>query len=286
MKSYEIHVKTCEIMSEMRLLQGGEACERPKYLWSCLGGLMIAPVFLSIPAARLLGTQLCLTLVLLGMMSAAFGFDCLAKRLRPTKYLALGLLLLLLAVVIQIAASLDRVDGKEWLCGLYSTASLGVGASYGVQAKMNKRLARDLGSATRAAAFCNLSAMAWGVPTILCLLIVGIPCDFLARDWWLWCLGGLQSAFYTSSLAHLPKLLGYSVPFILITAGKLSTAALADSAGLFAPPLAVSGSRILSVAITVLASVALAVDQSKSESLRVELNRSLSAADVGEGAVT
>ena len=277
-------VKKLGVMGEMRLLQGGEACERPKYLWSCCGGLVIGPAFVTFPAAHLLGTQLCLTLVLLGMMSTAFGFDWLANRLHPSKYLAVGMLLLLLAVAIQIVASLHMLEGNKWLCAIYSAASLAVGVSYGVQAKMNKRLARDLGSALRAATFCNCSAMAWGLPTILCLLLVGIPFDFLAKDWWIWCLNGLQSAFYTASLAHLPKLLGYSVPFILITAGKVFTAALADSLGFFAPPLAVSLWRYLSVAITVLGAVALTVDKTKSQEARAELESSLSGDEVARSA--
>ena len=37
------------------------------------------------------------------------------------------------------------------------------------EAKMNNRLARDLGSTARAAAFCNLTVMTWGLP--MCLVL-------------------------------------------------------------------------------------------------------------------
>ena len=53
-----------------------------------------------------------------------------------------------------------------------------------------------------------------------------VPFDFVADDWWIWLLSGLQSAFYTYSLAELPKMIGYSAVFILVlagdTAGQLS----------------------------------------------------------------
>ena len=45
------------------------------------------------------------------------------------------------------------------------------------QAKMNNRLACDLGSSARAAAWCNVTAMLWGLP--LCWVLV-------PRKWWWW----------------------------------------------------------------------------------------------------
>lgn len=48
---------------------------------------------------------------------------------------------------------------------------------------------------------------------------VGIPLDFTVDDWWIWLLLGLQSAFYTYSMARLPQVLGYSVSFVLVITG-------------------------------------------------------------------
>lgn len=204
----------------LQQLQGGATPKRPKYIWSCCGGMLIAPAFVCTPAAALLGTQLTLTLLLLGMMSSAFLFDCLASRISISRYFLAGIILSLGAVAIQSFASVGQVSGNEITCVLYALGAVGAGISYSLQAKMNKRLALDLGSSARSAAFCNITAMIWGLPTCFVLVKADVPLEFRASDWWIWLLCGFQSAFYTCSLAELPKSLGYSPTFILITAGS------------------------------------------------------------------
>ncbi|CAE7438940.1 Zranb3 [Symbiodinium sp. CCMP2456] len=236
-------------------LQGGPAPNAPTRKWSVLGGFAIIPVFVCTPAAAFLGTQMILMLVLVGMMTCAIIFDCRGKRLRMTRYNSMGLCFLAAAVGIEMADSISQVTGSASEIAFYSACTLIAGVCYSVQAKMNKRLARDLGSSARSALFCNLTSMLWAIPLCITLQTRGIPLNFQESKWWIWLLCGLQSAFYTYSLAELPKLIGYSVLFVLVLAGKLTTASLADTFGLFSPPRPVSVARFVSVGITVLGAV-------------------------------
>ena len=218
-----------------------------------------------------------LMLVLVGMMTCAIIFDCRGKRLRLTRYNSMGLCFLAAAVGIEMADSISQVKGSSSEIVFYAACALIAGTCYSVQAKMNKRLARDLGSSARSALFCNVTSMLWAIPLCITLQTRGIPLNFQESKWWIWLLCGLQSAFYTYSLAELPKLIGYSVLFVLVLAGtrgwgskvqgpasfvsvkpqcrstehlegKLTTASLADTFGLFSPPRPVSVARFVSVA--------------------------------------
>eukprot|EP00435_Cladocopium_sp_Y103_P049259 s967_g14.t2 len=237
----------------LSILQGGPAPAKPKYLWSAFGGLVVLPGFVATPAAALLGTQ----------MSSAFLFDWSGNRLQITRYVVLGILLLLGAICMQLLSSIPDLHGSDLKLLGYAVAALLVGVCYTLQAKMNNRLARDLGSTARAAAFCNLTAMTWGLPMCLALVDFGVPLDFAMGDWWIWLFLGLQSAFYTYALAELPKVLGYSVSCILVITGKMCTAALADTIGLFAKPLAISPWRCISVAATLLGAVSLTFSRAR-----------------------
>mmetsp|Transcript_110997 Transcript_110997/g.264840 ORF Transcript_110997/g.264840 Transcript_110997/m.264840 type:complete len:350 (+) Transcript_110997:47-1096(+) len=236
-------------------LQGGPTPNAPTRKWSVLGGFAHIPVFVCTPAAAFLGTQMILMLVLVGMMTCAIVFDCRGKRLRMTRYKSVGLCFLAAAAGIEMADSISQVTGSAAEIAFYAACALVVGVCYSVQAKMNKRLARDLGSSARSALFCNVTSMLWAVPLCITLQTRGIPLHFQESKWWIWLLCGLQSAFYTYSLAELPKLIGYSVLFVLVLAGKLTTASLADTFGLFSPPRPVSVARFVSVGITVLGAV-------------------------------
>lgn len=236
-------------------LQGGPTPNAPTRKWSVLGGFAIIPVFVCTPAAAFLGTQMILMLVLIGMMTCAIVFDCRGKRFRINRYNSVGLCFLAAAAGIEMADSISQVTGSAAEIAFYAACALVVGVCYSVQAKMNKRLARDLGSSSRSALFCNVTSMLWAVPLCITLQTRGIPLHFQESKWWIWLLCGLQSAFYTYSLAELPKLIGYSVLFVLVLAGKLTTASLADTFGLFTPPRPVSVARFVSVGITVLGAV-------------------------------
>lgn len=249
----------------LSILQGGPAPAKPKYLWSAFGGLVVLPAFVCTPAAALLGTQLTLMLLQTGMMTSAFLFDWSGNRLQITRYVSLGFFMLLGAVCMQLLISIPDLYGSDLAALLgYSVAALLVGVCYTLQAKMNNRLARDLGSTARAAAFCNLTVMTWGLPMCLVLVDLGVPLDFVMGDWWIWLFLGLQSAFYTYALAELPKVLGYSVSCILVITGKMCTAAFADTIGLFAKPLAISPWRYISVAIILLGAVSLTFNKARS----------------------
>ncbi|CAL1158594.1 unnamed protein product, partial [Cladocopium goreaui] len=242
----------------------GPAPAKPKYLWSAFGGLVVLPAFapwlsgfmaegvhsgcgaightIDPDAASDGDDAWC-------WMTSAFLFDWSGNRLQITRYVSLGFFMLLGAVCMQLLISIPDLYGSDLAALLgYSVAALLVGVCYTLQAKMNNRLARDLGSTARAAAFCNLTVMTWGLPMCLVLVDLGVPLDFVMGDWWIWLFLGLQSAFYTYALAELPKVLGYSVSCILVITGKMCTAAFADTIGLFAKPLAISPWRYISVA--------------------------------------
>mmetsp|Transcript_63857 Transcript_63857/g.149935 ORF Transcript_63857/g.149935 Transcript_63857/m.149935 type:complete len:345 (-) Transcript_63857:85-1119(-) len=235
--------------------QGGPKPSMPAKRWSVFGGLFAAPVFVCTPAAALLGTQMILMLVLVGMMTTGIIFDCRGNRLRMTRCNSTGLVLLVVAVGVEMTDAISGVHGNEYVIALYTVGALVAGACYSIQAKMNKRLARDLGSTARSALFCNFTAMLWAVPLWITLESSNIPLDFQREKWWIWVLCGLQSAFYTYSLAELPKIVGYSVVFVLVLAGKLTTASLADTYGLFSAPRPVSITRFVSVGITIVGAV-------------------------------
>ncbi|CAE7673026.1 Zranb3 [Symbiodinium pilosum] len=187
-------------------------------------------------------------LVLVGMMTAALIFDFRGNRLLLNRYNTFGLLLLAVAVGVEVIDSVSQVHGTYYDIIFYAICSFIAGTCYSIQAKMNKRLARDLGSTARSALFCNVTAMVWAIPLWIVLQSSGIPLSFQEPKWWIWLLCGLQSAFYTYSLAELPKMIGYSVVFVLVLAGKLTTASLADTFGLFSAPRPVSVARFVSVA--------------------------------------
>jgi len=72
---------------------------------------------------------------------------------------------------------------------------------------------------------------------------------------------GLQSAFYTHSLAELPKQIGYTVVFILVLAGKLVTAAVTDVTGVFSAPMPLSPWRCASIAAMVVGAIFYSMDR-------------------------
>lgn len=224
---------------------------------------MVAPSFVTTPAASLLGTQLVLMILLIGMIGSALFFDCTAGRFRMIKRKLLGLFLLLVGVGLELIDAIPAVQGNLILVVFYCMATLLSGCLFGLQAKMNKRLARDLGSTARAAACCNFSVLLWATPIWLALRVgSGIPFYFRVEDWWIWMLCGLQSAFYTHSLAELPKLIGYSIVFILVLAGKLVTAAFTDVIGAFSPAMPLSPFRCASVAAMVFGAVLYSMERS------------------------
>jgi len=252
----------------LSLVQHGERPQWPKRKWSWFGGLVVAPSFVTTPAASLLGTQLVLMLLLVGMIGAAITFDCMAGRFHLIKRKFVGLLLLVIGVGLELIDAIPEVQGNLILVLSYCVATLLSGCLFAVQAKMNKRLARDLGSTARAAACCNFSVLVWATPVWLILRFgMGIPFYFRVDDWWIWMLCGLQSAFYTHSLAELPKLIGYSVVFILVLAGKLVTAAFTDVIGAFSPPMPLSAFRCASVAAMVCGAVFYSMERSPNTSV-------------------
>lgn len=243
-------------LSALALLQGGAPPKRPAKKWSLFGGVVVLPCFVTTPAAESLGVQMVLMLLMLGMVGAALVFDWRSGRKLGCKR-ALGLLLLLAGVCLQMIDAVPEVDGPIAIVVFYTVGCLIAGALFAVQAKMNKRLARDLGSAARSVALCNITGFLASVPIIVYFRL-GLQVFFLfdiRKQWWIWLLCGLQSAFYTYSLSKLPLLLGYSVLFVLVLTGKLVSSALADTLGLFKAPISLSPWRVASITVMVAGAV-------------------------------
>merc|ERR1719461_1949012 len=84
------------------LLQGGERPQRPTKRWSMLGGIIMAPTFVTTPAAGFLGTQLTLMLLLIGMVTAALFFDFLGGKLAVSKTKSAGLALFVVGIGLEV----------------------------------------------------------------------------------------------------------------------------------------------------------------------------------------
>jgi len=226
----------------------GRPMQRPQRCWSCFGGVATLPAFVTTPAAQVLGLQFVLQLLVLGMVGAALVFDYRARRLRLGRVRGAGLALLCAGVAVEVVAAAPLVRGPALEVAVYVAGCLAVGALFAVQSKMNKRLARDLGSSLRSAAWSNSSALAFGVLGLLYVRFsLRVEYNLRLSQWWIWLLVGLQSAFYTLSMTLLPKKLAYSTIFVLVLAGKLGSSTLADTLGAFRPPIPLTALRCVSV---------------------------------------
>ena len=61
-------------LAGLSVLRGGERPQWPKRTWSCFGGFVTAPLFVTTLAASLLGTQMVLMILLICALGAAFVF--------------------------------------------------------------------------------------------------------------------------------------------------------------------------------------------------------------------
>lgn len=265
--SYNVETLQTHVMRSLYVAQGGNLVgavwlavlavvvpgdppQRPQELWYVFGGIVTLPAFVATPAAQVLGLQLVLMLLLLGMIGAALVFDCQARRLHLGRVRSGGLALLFFGVVLELVDAVPLIEGPAAEVILYVVGCLLAGILFAVQSKMNVRLASDLGSPLRSATWCNTSAFVVGV-----LLLVYVRFGFLVKyelklsQWWIWLLVGLQSAFYTLTLTLLPKLLGYSSMFVLVLAGKLGSSSIADTLGAFQPAVPLSVLRCASVCV-------------------------------------
>lgn len=224
------------LMLVPRCIQSPEAVKRPKYWWSMLGGMFTVTSFFSIPATMLMGVQLVLLVMLLATLSTALVFDVRRGRVSlsdPRRLAGLGLVLVGLLLDALPAWAAGSSTGTTTAVLLLLLAVFATGIGYGLQAKCNARLSRDLGSVSRATAFSA------AVNTFCCLPFaaiiyfgLGVAPTLHTADWPLWMFAGLQSAFYVGSLAQLPKVLGYTAAYVVLLAGKLVSSSVADAMGL------------------------------------------------------
>eukprot|EP00746_Dinoflagellata_sp_MGD_P166794 gnl/MRDRNA2_/MRDRNA2_96939_c0_seq1.p1 gnl/MRDRNA2_/MRDRNA2_96939_c0~~gnl/MRDRNA2_/MRDRNA2_96939_c0_seq1.p1 ORF type:complete len:377 (+),score=72.17 gnl/MRDRNA2_/MRDRNA2_96939_c0_seq1:85-1215(+) len=234
----------------------GDPPKCPQKFWSTLGGIIILPSFVTTPAAQVLGLQLVLMLLLLGMVWAALLFDCQAHRLDLSRVRKGGLAFIFIGVVLELLDAVPHVNGPPIEIILYVVGCLLVGVLFAVQSKMNVRLARDLGSSFRSATFCNLSAVLVGIALLFGVRYAfHVQYELKADQWWIWLLVGLQSAFYTLMLTLLPKKLGYSAMFVLVLAGKLGSSAMADTLGAFQAAVPLSALRCASVSVMLIGAI-------------------------------
>jgi len=224
------------VMLLPRSIQAPGTVTRPKHWWSTLGGMYTVTSFFSIPATLAMGAQLVLLVMLLATLSTALVFDIRRGRVSLSDWWQLaGLGLVLLGLLLDGLPSWASGSsaGAGAAVPLLLLAVFATGVGYGLQAKCNARLARDLGSTSRATAFSAAVSTLCSLPfAALVCFGFGVAPVLRGADWPLWAFAGLQSAFYVGSLAQLPKVLGYTAAYVVLLAGKLVSSSVADAAGL------------------------------------------------------
>eukprot|EP00746_Dinoflagellata_sp_MGD_P146975 gnl/MRDRNA2_/MRDRNA2_79376_c0_seq1.p1 gnl/MRDRNA2_/MRDRNA2_79376_c0~~gnl/MRDRNA2_/MRDRNA2_79376_c0_seq1.p1 ORF type:complete len:383 (+),score=60.23 gnl/MRDRNA2_/MRDRNA2_79376_c0_seq1:134-1282(+) len=250
----------------LAVVMPGDPPKRPQRLWSVFGGIVTLPSFVTTPAAQVLGLQLVLMLLLLGMVGAAIVFDVQARQLHLGAMHTAGLVLLFTGVLIELLDAIPMVSGHLVEVVLYVVACFSVGVLFAVQSKMNVRLSQDLGSSFRSATWSNATAFAVGVLLLLCVrYIFLVKYEYKMQQWWIWLLVGMQSAFYALTLATLPKMLGYSSMFVLVLSGKLASSAVADTLGAFQPAVPLSILRCASVGTMLIGAILYSSPKSSSD---------------------
>ncbi|CAJ1372683.1 unnamed protein product [Effrenium voratum] len=208
----------------------------PSKWYAPLGGAFMMADFLIVPAFRVLGIQVVLVAMLLGMLFTGMIFDCREGLLKYTEYRRLcGFLVVMVAVAINYAALPGESDAAAHFGAssvAYLLISFGVGCGYALLAKCNNQLSKDLGTSMRASAFSAAVTVACRIPLMIWIHSSrGLLPTFHSDDWY-WFLGSaLQNAFYILSTAKLPGLLGYSVNNVVMLVGKLCCSALVDALG-------------------------------------------------------
>eukprot|EP00401_Gymnodinium_catenatum_P079867 CAMPEP_0117501538 /NCGR_PEP_ID=MMETSP0784-20121206/23350_1 /TAXON_ID=39447 /ORGANISM="" /LENGTH=329 /DNA_ID=CAMNT_0005296795 /DNA_START=61 /DNA_END=1050 /DNA_ORIENTATION=+ len=226
-------------------------CRKPTYWWSLLGGIYSIPGFVGIPAGNMMGVQVVLLVQLFAMLSTALAFDFRRGHVQLTDMKQLGGFCVVIAGVVVDNASSMSFSGPNVLVSLILLLlvfSSGVG--YGLQAKCNGRLARDVGSSSRATIISAIVCLVATAPVNAYLCWGdGVQPRFRWNDWYFWAFAGFQSAFYIGSLAKLPQYLGYTTSYLVLLVGKLGSSTVVDAMGVTGKTVPFGALRAMSLVL-------------------------------------
>lgn len=229
---------------------------KPRRWWHLAGGLGSIPVFFAISASSVLGSQVVLIVQLAALLASFFIFDLKDGRVRLNDVTKLPALLIIFSGVL-----LENVDHGVSISGsVEEFAMLGLvavsGIGFAIQSKCNSALAEDLGSAFRASVVSSLVHVVASVPVELYILFwCHVPVSLSVNRWYCWLAAGLQSAFYITSMAYLPKVLGFTKCYVISSVAKMVASLIIDAKGLMGQTIPVSTLRVCALIIVLMGSV-------------------------------
>mmetsp|Transcript_29385 Transcript_29385/g.51490 ORF Transcript_29385/g.51490 Transcript_29385/m.51490 type:complete len:340 (+) Transcript_29385:79-1098(+) len=231
---------------------------QPKRWWHLAGGLGSIPVFFAIAATSMLGSQVVLVVQLAALLTTFFIFDLVDGRVRlndVTKFPAL--LIIFSGVVLENVDQGAAVSGSSSIEAIAMLALVAVsGMGFAVQSKCNSALAEDLGSAFRASVVSSIVHVVVSVPVELYIFFgCHVPVSLSVNRWVCWLAAGLQSAFYITSMAYLPKVLGFTKCYVISSVAKMVTSLIIDAKGLTGQAIPISMTRVCALVIVLLGSV-------------------------------
>lgn len=223
---------------------------KPKRWWHLAGGVMSLPSFFTTSAGALLGSQVVLVLQLAALLTTFYLCDLIDEKVRLQDYAkSLALLIIFVGVVLEADGTGVSMAGSfESIAMIFLVAVTGVG--FALSSKCNSALADDLGSAPRASVVSACINTLFSVP-INAYIYFGCNIVFSAdtRSWYWWLATGFQNAFYTGSMAYLPKTLGFTRCYVITLSAKMVTSLLIDAYGLTGESISVSVKRICALLI-------------------------------------
>lgn len=233
-----VHVTAATILSPRAVCEG--PLRWPTEWWPLLGGVLAVPQFIIIPVAQRFGVQAVLLTQDAGVLLTALLVDS-AKPLTPMRQMCSwgGVLLVLVGAGNDARSAVAaRNGGFDALGGFTSTAPLCFmavflcGAAITLQAKCNGRLAKDVGSSSRASCICLVLSVVVAIPVLLGVYGAGVQPSIKMSHWPLVLCGGLQALFYLGSLSVIPERIGYGVTYLIVFLGKITISAFIDSFGI------------------------------------------------------
>jgi len=230
------------------------------------GGVCALPSFFTIAAGAMLGSQLVLITQLAAVLSTFLLMDVMDGKIELSNYMRLGGFALVLCGVVLDNLEMDvgAVDSIRAVGLLGCVALSGVG--YGLQARCNGCLAEAVGSSVRATTVSACVYIVCSLPVMWWLRYhKNVEVHLDPRHWYLWMLAGFQSAFYISSMAKLPKLIGFTTCYTITLGSKLSTSLLIDYAGWTGTYIPLNASRLVSLSCVFVGAVIFNAMKSKDD---------------------
>mmetsp|Transcript_87413 Transcript_87413/g.245379 ORF Transcript_87413/g.245379 Transcript_87413/m.245379 type:complete len:368 (+) Transcript_87413:153-1256(+) len=224
----------------------------PSPWWSYFGGVCSLPGYITISAAQVLGVEMLLMTQLVGLLGTFFVLDLADGTIRLGNWpKPVGLFFVVIGVVVDklLASSGDGAKAIDinWIVHVVGAFCSGVG--FALQAKCNGALAHCIGGPARAAMICAVvNVLASSPLSVYIRFGMEVPLSLDSKIWPMWFAAGFQSAFYVSSMALLPRFLGFTTCYLAVLSSKLFCSAVVDATGLTGGSrVALSAERILSI---------------------------------------